>query len=496
MKNLFIILLLVALFQSIIISQPCSGLYYTRYHEYQRYVLSCALDGTGESYFTTDIRPEGIAVDWSVSPKKLYIGLVPSSGDSKIIRCNLDGTSQEDVLTGLTGTGDIELDLINRKIFYIHDTYTDDYIYKADMDGLNSNITQVYHFTTDNNVLWGIALDASSGTLWMTRRGSTCNSSSVVRMTTSGSSYLRLENSICNPHDIEYYDGWLYLGTGDGLERMDPGSDARTVLVSGAKVGGLAIDGSNDDIFWVDYIASKVKRCNLDGSGETDISGVYSSMSMIDTDYNPEAMPVEITSFTAARNDDRVMLNWATATEVNNYGFQVERASSPPGSHEVWEKIGFVQGHGNSNSPKEYEFIDNLNLNSDLYHYLKYRLKQIDTDGSFTYYDHIAEVDMSATEVEDENIPVEIDLSHNFPNPFNPTTQFSYSVDSPQNVKISIYNNLGEFITTLVQGHRHAGVHSVEFDALSINGRIASGVYFYKLSTESKTITKKMVLAK
>jgi hypothetical protein len=127
----------------------------------------------------------------------------------------------------------------------------------------------------------------------------------------------------------------------------------------------------------------------------------------------------------------------------------------------VWEKIGFVEGHGNSNSPKSYEFVDDLNLpvrqagldlNHD--HTLKYRLKQIDTDGSFTYYNTIAEVDYSVTSVNEDELPTEYSLSQNYPNPFNPVTIIKYTIpvsefggQTSEQVSLRIYDILGNDVS-------------------------------------------------
>ena len=105
---------------------------------------------------------------------------------------------------------------------------------------------------------------------------------------------------------------------------------------------------------------------------------------MIGTNYpdlrqnsNP-ALPVELTSFAVMIVKDIVELNWETATEVKNYGFDVERTLV----HSTkWQKIGFVQGNGNSNSPKEYSFTD-PSVTSGSY---AYRLKQLDNDGKYEY---------------------------------------------------------------------------------------------------------------
>ena len=93
-------------------------------------------------------------------------------------------------------------------------------------------------------------------------------------------------------------------------------------------------------------------------------------------------LPVELTSFTANLSGSNVELCWVTATEVKNYGFEIERASSSTSPVQGWEKIGFVNGYGNSNSPKAYSYSDNVNNG---FGYYSYRLKQIDTDGKFNY---------------------------------------------------------------------------------------------------------------
>ncbi|MDP3831851.1 MAG: hypothetical protein Q8Q47_11305, partial [Ignavibacteriaceae bacterium] len=99
------------------------------------------------------------------------------------------------------------------------------------------------------------------------------------------------------------------------------------------------------------------------------------------------ALPVELTSFSANIISKSVNLTWQTATEVNNYGFQVERKTDKVES--IWEEIGFIAGSGNSNSPKEYSFADNSLNNSGKY---SYRLKQVDNDGSYEY-SSVVEVD-------------------------------------------------------------------------------------------------------
>ena len=126
-----------------------------------------------------------------------------------------------------------------------------------------------------------------------------------------------------------------------------------------------------------------------------------------------------------------------------------------------------------------YSFIDE-NVSTGDY---KYRLKQIDYDGSFEYSD-IVDVSISG--------PTEFSLSQNYPNPFNPSTTIEYSIPESGNVKLKVYNSLGEEVETLVNKFEEAGTYKINFDASSIT----SGIYFYKLDIGSHSQVKKMILLK
>jgi hypothetical protein len=203
-----------------------------------------------------------------------------------------------------------------------------------------------------------------------------------------------------------------------------------------------------------------------------------------------DPLPVELTSFTGIAIGNVVELAWQTATEVNNYGFEVERCTVVNRSLEVngslaWTKIGFVAGNGNSNSPKSYSFTD-VRLNDVVGQAtakgkIVYRLKQIDNDGKFEYQGNV-EVNVSSAAT--------FALAQNFPNPFNPTTNIQYSIPNAQFVSLKVYDMLGKEIATLVNSMQEAGEKHVQFNA----SKLSSGVYFYTLTSGNFMATKKLLL--
>lgn len=194
-------------------------------------------------------------------------------------------------------------------------------------------------------------------------------------------------------------------------------------------------------------------------------------------------MPVELVSFNAAIFYNSVRLEWQTATEVNNYGFDVERCETQDLRYQNWEKIGFVNGHGNSNSPKFYSFVDNSNLSGS---YL-YRLKQIDFDGGFEYSGTVGISLMKFLQ--------KFELEQNYPNPFNPVTKIKFiipDVGTQHAALLQIFDVLGNKIATIINGIKQTGIHEVEFNGENL----PSGIYYYTLTSGDFRETKKMMLLK
>jgi hypothetical protein len=213
---------------------------------------------------------------------------------------------------------------------------------------------------------------------------------------------------------------------------------------------------------------------NPDGQSATSATGI------LQIDHN---LPVELSSFTAkVLQNGGIQLDWRTETEVNNFGFDVERLQNYKNEKiQDWEKIGFIEGHGNSNSPKEYSFEDK----NAQYGSYAYRLKQIDTDGSFEY-SNVIEVDAG-------KIPDGFVLEQNYPNPFNPSTKIKFALAETQNAELKIFDVLGNEVITLFNGVAEGGkVYEKEFDAVNLS----SGIYFYRLATDNRVENRKMLLIK
>lgn len=192
------------------------------------------------------------------------------------------------------------------------------------------------------------------------------------------------------------------------------------------------------------------------------------------------SLPVELTSFTSTVSGTDVILNWATSKEINNSGFDIERSAIAG----EWTKVGNVTGNGTTNETKVYSFTDK-NLASGKYNY---RLKQIDYNGNYEYFNLSNEIEIG--------VPQKFDLAQNYPNPFNPSTKINFALPKDGNIVMSVFDNSGRLVAKVAEGFRTAGYYTVDFSAANLS----SGVYFYKLefngSGSEFTKTMKMTVLK
>ncbi|MCX6156763.1 MAG: T9SS type A sorting domain-containing protein [Ignavibacteriae bacterium] len=191
-------------------------------------------------------------------------------------------------------------------------------------------------------------------------------------------------------------------------------------------------------------------------------------------------LSVELESFTVNVTDRKVTLKWKTISEINNAGFEVERAEFRSENLE-YRKTGFITGKGTTNTPANYIFEDNK-LSTGKY---KYRLKQTDYNGNYAYYNLAGDVEVG--------VPTKYEMSQNYPNPFNPMTKIDFQLPMDGKVSLKIYDITGREIATLVNNEfKKADYYTVMFNGSSLS----SGVYFYRITADKYVMTKKMVLLK
>jgi photosystem II stability/assembly factor-like uncharacterized protein len=255
----------------------------------------------------------------------------------------------------------------------------------------------------------------------------------------------------------------------------------------GVSIAGTIFFTTNGGVSWTSQpcgSSSTLKEAYFINQGRGWTVGESGTIIMYD---NPN-LPVELSSFSATVTSSSVVLSWSTASEINNRGFEIERKVSSSQSSvnsSEFESIGFVDGRGNTTEQTQYSF-DDKNLSAGKY---LYRLKQIDFNGSFEYFNLSSEVTIEA--------PQSFSLEQNYPNPFNPSTKIKYSVapnatGQMSSVVLKVYDAIGNEVATLVNENKPAGNYEITFDA----SNLSSGIYLYKLQAGSFVETKKMLMIK
>jgi hypothetical protein len=186
----------------------------------------------------------------------------------------------------------------------------------------------------------------------------------------------------------------------------------------------------------------------------------------------PPIVPVELISFAHRIVNGKVILDWVTATELNNLGFEIQRSLD----NNVFVTIGFVKGIGNSNTIQYYSFSDE-GIAGTVY----YRLKQVDYNGSYNYSQVIAVDGVTVSTIQ---------LEQNYPNPFNPSTTIKYQIGNDGFVNLKVFNSLGEQVAELVNEFQKGGSYQIIFDGKDL----PSGIYVYKLASGNYAESKKMII--
>jgi len=209
---------------------------------------------------------------------------------------------------------------------------------------------------------------------------------------------------------------------------------------------------------------------------------IQSSLRIVIT--NP-LLPIQLASFTGTvTTTGTVLLEWVTISEINNYGFEIQR-------HGVGEPFAslpgvFIPGHGTTLEPHYYSYTDATVVPRQWW----YRLKQIDYDGSFSYSPEV--MVNTLTNVGSGEQPTQFALDQNYPNPFNPGTTIKYSIGNSCRVVLKLYDVFGQQLATLVDQVQESGVHFVDLDGRNL----PSGVYYYAMEAGAFGEVKKLVLLK
>jgi photosystem II stability/assembly factor-like uncharacterized protein len=401
-------------------------------------------DGVGWSNVTNGLPQSDVRVI-AISPTGTFF----ASDDGSIYRSSDNGSSWNEVRHSSGGSsGGFQTITFGSSRVYIGG---DDGFYYSTNDGINwtwvGSLTHAPLRLAVNDS--GYVFAGTSG--WGVFRSTNLGVNWAAVNTDLGN--LNINTIAINSSDVIYVGttGGVYVSTDNGSHWVSNNSG-----LTNTNIRSLAFD----------YFGNVYAGAFTSG----DDGGLWKSIAIL---------PVELSSFTAYVIGNAVKLSWETKTEVNNYGFELERSKMFDAKSETWEKIGFINGNGNSNSPKSY-FYEDKNVTAGKY---SYRLKQIDNDGQFEY-SKIIEVNLS--------LPVKFELSQNYPNPFNPVTTIRFSLPQSGNVKLTVFNILGEEVTQLVNGFKEAGVHAINFNAENFN----SGLFIYKMEANGFVQSRKMLLVK
>lgn len=331
-------------------------------------------------------------------------------------------------------------------------------------DGGATNWTSVtLPFSTDYLTYIKVK-NSDPNTLWISFGGYT-SGSKVYKSTDGGASWTNISAGLpnlpvmCIEYDKEYTDvDVLFAGTDVGVYLKDGNQDWAPFSTGLPNVVVTELEIAYGSGMWADRL-----RAGTYGRGlwETDL---------------PSALPVELASFSSTVNGNDVTLIWSTAIEENNQGFEIQRSVE----NGIWQRTGSVTGYGNSSAPRQYSFTDK-NLATGRY---AYRLKQIDYNGSYRYYDLNGDVTVGT--------PSSFNLAQNYPNPFNPMTNIELELPVSSVVSLKVYDITGRQVAVIVNGEMSAGYHTLEFHS----SQLSSGTYVYVMTAGDFRAVRRMTVIK
>jgi hypothetical protein len=340
---------------------------------------------------------------------------------------------------------------------------------------VNNGLTNlnIYSLAISGNNIFAGTL---SGIFLSTNNGSSWNDIGLT-----GLLVYSLAISGCNIFAGTWGDG-IFLSTDNGSSWNEVNNGLMNLIINSLAISGTNIFAST----WGDGVFFSTDNGSSWNVISTGLTNLFVLPLAINEDYifagmwggciwrRPlnEFIPVELVSFVAnVQPDCTIMLNWETATEINNKGFEIQRSNGGE-----FEPIAFVNGNGTITEVQAYSYLDR-DVKGGTY---SYRLKQVDFDGTFKY-SKVVNVDVTT--------PAVYTLGQNYPNPFNSSTTIRYSIPNQSKVIIKVFDILGKEIGILVNEEKPAGNYEIDFNA----SELPSGVYFYQLKAGDFVETKKMI---
>lgn len=374
-----------------------------------------------------------------------------SALDRQLYRSTNRGSTWSSIST-ITSTGRItsvaQSSVNTSRMIAVESYYTTSpKVFSSTNEGVNwTEITSSLGFTGTN--IQRVIADPSNADVFYITRAS-YSTGQIYKTTNFGSSWTNISGDLPQvPVNDLFIDpantNHLYAGNDFGVYWSSNGGTNWIKLSNGMPFVPVL------DFSFYSHAGTRYLRAATHGRGVYELN--------IDT-----PLPVELISFTAEAFEDKVILKWITATETNNFGFEIERKID----NGEFNKIGFIPGYGNSNSQKEYQYEDKY-VNG----FLSYRLKQINNDGTFSYSDIVNTELLAITDFK---------VYQNYPNPFNPITVLKYKLPAESFVKITILNTLGEKVLTLSEDKLNPGIHETIWDASDFS----AGVYFANFQISS-----------
>jgi photosystem II stability/assembly factor-like uncharacterized protein len=316
----------------------------------------------------------------------------------------------------------------------------------------------------------------------------------TYRSTDNGNSFSELfEDKDVTSMEIDWEDNVLAGTKGLGVIKSPDNGNSWSTMNDGLSdlyvndlifsPDSLLIAATNSGVFRFHRELQNWSKLDTSGLLSKQINSIFFHNNVLYADttkgiaYYTGNIPVEFTSFTAEQNGGNIILNWSTASELNNREFEIERKADKGN----WVLIGNKKGFGTTTVLHDYTFTDQYIFNIQT-NKLYYRIKQIDYNGSYKY----------STIVEIDLLPSTYSLEQNYPNPFNPTTRIKYSIPKEGNVTLKVFDALGREVATLVNKVQKAGNYTIDFDG----SKLTSGVYFYRLHSGNFVETKKFLLVK